>query len=93
MNSKDYGMDVLPYYIPTSKEDTTIVFESRFESGNLRRAIQMYQFQKFPVLLMTRYDYEYDLILKPDYYTRGHTQWYYFSVANIRKDKVHFWMI
>lgn len=50
-------------------------------------------FKKFPVLLMTRYDYEYDLILKPDYYTRGHTQWYYFSVANIRKDKVHFWMI
>jgi len=74
LNSKDYGMDVLPYYIPTSKEDTTLVFESRFESGNLRRAIQIY-------------DYEYDLILKPDYYTRGHTQWYYFSVANIRKDK------
>jgi len=41
-------MDVLPYYIPTSKEDTTLVFESRFESGNLRRAIQMYQFQKIP---------------------------------------------
>jgi len=24
-----------PYYIPTSPEDTTLVFESRFESGNL----------------------------------------------------------
>jgi hypothetical protein len=35
-----------------------------------------------------RYDYEYNLILKPDYFTRGHTQWYYFSVANTRKDKV-----
>ena len=34
-------MDILPFYIPTSKEDTTLVFESRFESGNLRRAIQM----------------------------------------------------
>jgi len=48
LNSKDYGMDILPYYIPTSKEDTTLVFESRFESGNLRRAIQMYQFQRIP---------------------------------------------
>jgi hypothetical protein len=28
--------------------------------------------------------------LKPDYFTRGHTQWYYFSVANTRKDKVKF---
>lgn len=33
------NFDVLPYYIPTTKEDTTLIFESRFESGNLRRAI------------------------------------------------------
>lgn len=33
------NLEVLPYYLPTSKEDTTLVFESRFESGNLRRAI------------------------------------------------------
>lgn len=45
------------------------MFESRFESGNLRRAIQVYEF-------------EYDLILKPDYNTRGFTQWYYFRVSN-----------
>mmetsp|Transcript_13479 Transcript_13479/g.11544 ORF Transcript_13479/g.11544 Transcript_13479/m.11544 type:complete len:495 (+) Transcript_13479:437-1921(+) len=74
LNPKDYGMDVLPFYIPGSKDDTTLVFESRFESGNLRRAIQIYE-------------NEYNLILKPDYFTRGHTQWYYFSVANTRKDK------
>ena len=35
------GVDVLPFYIPQSQEDITLVFESRFESGNLRRAIQM----------------------------------------------------
>ena len=49
------------YYTPTGVEDTTLVFESRFESGNLRRAIKIYEF-------------EYDLILKPDVNTRGHTQ-------------------
>jgi cytosolic carboxypeptidase protein 2/3 len=50
------------------------MFESRFESGNLRRAIQVYE-------------YEYDLILKPDYNTRGYTQWYYFSVSNTKAGK------
>lgn len=31
--------EVSPFYIPTSAEDNTLLFESRFESGNLRRAI------------------------------------------------------
>ena len=31
-----------PYYKVESKNDTTLIFESRFESGNLRRAIQVY---------------------------------------------------
>jgi len=48
------------FYTPVSADDYTLVFESRFESGNLRRAIQVYEF-------------EYDLILKPDYNTRGYT--------------------
>lgn len=64
--------ELLPFYIPSSTEDTTLVFESRFESGNLRRAIQAYPF-------------EYDLILNPDYNTKSHTQWYHFSVANTRR--------
>lgn len=42
------------YYKPTSKTDFTLQFESRFESANLRRAVQVYVF-------------EYDLILSPDY--------------------------
>ncbi len=37
-----YDLDALPFYIPTGPQDTTLIFESRFESGNLRRAIQMY---------------------------------------------------
>ena len=30
------------------------------------------------------YPYDYDLVLQPDINTRGHTQWYYFAVANTR---------
>lgn len=41
LNPKDYGVDVLPFYVPNSPDDKTLVFESRFESGNLRRAIQL----------------------------------------------------
>lgn len=65
----DNDATLTPYYQPSFKNDHTLVFESRFESGNLRRAIQVYEF-------------EYDLILKPDYMTRGFTQWYYFRVSN-----------
>jgi hypothetical protein len=65
-----------PYYIATSEEDATLVFESRFESGNLRRAVQVYE-------------YEYDLILKPDYNTRGNTQWYYFNITNTRAGRLY----
>ena len=31
-------------------------------------------------------EYEYQLILKTDWQTTGHTQWFYFSVANTRKN-------
>jgi hypothetical protein len=30
------------------------------------------------------FPYEYDLVLQPDINTRGHTQWYYFAVGNVR---------
>lgn len=58
------------FYVKQNEDDHTLYFESWFESGNLRRAIQVYEF-------------EYDLILKPDYNTWGHTQWYYFRVQNV----------
>jgi hypothetical protein len=38
-------------------------------AGNLRRAVQVSS-------------HEYDLILRPDLNTRGHTQWFYFAFAN-----------
>lgn len=41
LNPKDHGVDVLPFYVPQNEDDKTLVFESKFESGNLRRAIQL----------------------------------------------------
>jgi len=73
ITKKDGHIMLKPYYTPKNSADNTLVFESRFESGNLRRAIQVYE-------------YEYDLILKFDINTRGHTQWFYFSVSNVRKN-------
>lgn len=36
-----YAPSLAPWYTPEGPSDTTLVFESRFESGNLRRAIQV----------------------------------------------------
>ena len=38
-NFCDNDQVMSPYYQPSFKNDHTLVFESRFESGNLRRAI------------------------------------------------------
>ena len=47
----------------------SLTFDSEFESGNLMRAVQ-------------RGDAAYDLFLRPDVHTPGHTQWFYFAVSN-----------
>ncbi|XP_075131409.1 cytosolic carboxypeptidase 3 [Leptodactylus fuscus] len=53
------------------ESDNTLVFESRFESGNLQKVVQVG-------------DYDYELTLRTDLYTERHTQWYYFRVQNTR---------
>ena len=47
----------------------TMQFDAGFESGNLLSAVQ-------------RGDFEYDLFLRADLHTEGHTQWFYFAVTN-----------
>ena len=54
-------------YHPTDENDKTLVFESRFESGNL------YLAQKVS-------DTEYNLLMQNDVNTQGHTQWFFFRV-------------
>lgn len=34
-----YFPNLKPYYVKESDSDSTLIFESRFESGNLRRAV------------------------------------------------------
>ena len=61
-----------------SSTDPTLVFESRFESGNLLAAIKVS-------------DQEYDLVLQNDINTHGHTQWFFFRVGNTKNgSKIRF---
>jgi hypothetical protein len=53
--------------------DKTLLFESRFESGNL------YLAQKVS-------EQEYNLLMQNDINTNGHTQWFFFRVSNTRKN-------
>ncbi|KAG3083653.1 hypothetical protein PC121_g5636 [Phytophthora cactorum] len=48
--------------------DSGLTFDSNFESGNLDRAIRIGQF-------------EYDLVLRHDFNSSGHMQWFYFATA------------
>ncbi|CAG5958290.1 unnamed protein product [Menidia menidia] len=54
-----------------SHTDRTLEFESRFESGNLQKAVQVGV-------------YDYQLTLRTDMYTLKHTQWFYFRVRNMK---------
>nr|XP_023509787.1 cytosolic carboxypeptidase 2 isoform X3 [Equus caballus] len=57
-------------------EDNALLFESRFESGNLQKAVRVDT-------------YEYELTLRTDLYTNKYTQWFYFRVQNTRKDATY----
>lgn len=78
---KGLSMPPNQYYKLQGPNDNTLIFESRFESGNLLAAVKIS-------------NTEYDLILQNDINTNGHTQWYFFRVGNTTKGmKVKFNMI
>lgn len=56
------------YQIQVPVLHNMLIFDSRFESGNLRKAVKVNNI-------------EYNLWLDNDLNTRGHTQWYFFKVA------------
>ncbi|XP_072372801.1 cytosolic carboxypeptidase 1 isoform X3 [Scyliorhinus torazame] len=64
-----YDLDFRSYPIPEDAE--RLRFNSQFESGNLRKAIQVRKF-------------EYDLILNSDINSNHHHQWFYFEVSGMR---------
>ena len=107
--------------VASPRHRDVLVFESRFESANLRRAVQVanHEYACPPYLPwplgMPSSPYlpwplgmpssphlpwplgmpssphlpwplgRYDLILRPDLNTRGHTQWFYFGFANAQR--------
>ena len=69
-----YG-DIQPYYKLKNEKDTTLIFESRFESGNLLCAFK------------TEEENNYQLYLQNDTNTTGYIQWFFFRVSNTKKGK------
>ncbi|KAM6274470.1 LOW QUALITY PROTEIN: cytosolic carboxypeptidase 2 [Porphyrio hochstetteri] len=57
-------------------QDTTLLFESCFESSNLQKAVKVGP-------------YAHVLILRPDLYTAKHTQWFYFHIQNTQRDPLY----
>lgn len=57
-------------------QQTDLKFESRFESGNLAKAIKV----------TNTY---YELHLRPDLYTDRHAQWFYFRIQNTRDNQIY----
>lgn len=64
--------EILPFYKPLPG-DKTLIFESRFESGNLSMALKVS-------------NEEYNLVLQNDINSKGNTQWFYFQIKNTTKD-------
>ncbi|KAJ3318264.1 Cytosolic carboxypeptidase 1 [Boothiomyces sp. JEL0866] len=64
--------DVMDYSKSPKTNDGTLIFDSRFESGNLQLAIKVSQF-------------EYDLLIESDINSvpGKHNQWFYFSVKRM----------
>ncbi len=74
-----------------------LLFESRFESGNLRKAIQVrhcsayFQMRVAMIIWCCQQvrQNEYDLILSADVNTTSHIQWFYFRINNV-EDNVRY---
>ncbi len=70
--------NVSQFYTPTIDNDTTLIFESRFESGNLLAAFKIS-------------DNYYQLVVQNDTNTNGYFQWFFFRVTGGKKGQVvHF---
>ncbi|XP_064153171.1 cytosolic carboxypeptidase 1 isoform X2 [Anguilla rostrata] len=66
-----YDLDLHLHRSPVISEGEALKFNSQFESGNLRKAVQVRKS-------------EYDLILNPDINSNHYHQWFYFEVSGMR---------
>lgn len=74
--NSNYYSKLEPFYQVKDRNDLTLVFESRFESGNLKNVFQIDAF-------------EYNLYISGDHVNNKHHQWFYFSVANTRRNQTY----
>lgn len=70
------GSKYLMSACPAERTDDGLRFESRFESGNLAKVVQITETY-------------YELYLRTDMYTNRHMQWFYFRIENTRTHKVY----
>ena len=66
--------------VETVITEDTLKFESKFESGNLRQVKRVGP-------------QAYELILSTDRFTQRHTQWFFFSISNIKYKNYKFFII
>ena len=66
--SKNRELKAPQYTISVPPLHNMLIFDSRYESGNLRKASKVN-------------NVEYNLWLENDLNTKGHTQWFYFKVV------------
>ena len=80
-NENHYDFKKLTY-MPEQKNsnDAKIIFDSKFESGNLRMAIK----------LNSDIDNEYDLIIRKDYNCEKNYSWFFFSIECDRECDIKF---
>ncbi len=70
------NIPVKSYYTPIDENDSTLIFESRFESGNLQAAYKMGENL-------------YHCVVQNDTNTGGYSQWFFFQVKNTRKNNTY----
>ena len=80
-NENHYDFKKLTYMPePKNSNDAKIIFDSKFESGNLRMAIK----------LNSDIDNEYDLIIRKDYNCEKNYSWFFFSIECGRECDIKF---
>ena len=65
---------------PKNEKEAKIIFDSKFESGNLRMAIK----------LNSEIENEYDLIIRKDYNYEKNYSWFFFSIESDRETDIKF---
>ena len=75
VKNPEHSTCVSKYYNLKDNLDNTLLFESRFECGNLQAASRVSES-------------EYHLLLSYDTNTVGYAQWFFFRVSNVKKNRV-----